>query len=151
MGSRVIDWNTLTAVPTKVGERRDVFNAPTATLDNFECHITTLNPGEIPHPAHHHPDEELIVLKEGTLNVTISGRTQRVGPGAVIFFASNEVHGMKNVGTTRATYYVFRFVTPLTPPAGDSFLDARLLSLDSEVRIGRAHPEGTVIAFPPEQ
>lgn len=117
MGSRVIDWNTLTAVPTKVGERRDVFNAPTATLDNFECHITTLNPGEIPHPAHHHPDEELIVLKEGTLDVTISGRTQRVGPGAVIFFASNEVHGMKNVGTTRATYYVFRFVTPLTPPA----------------------------------
>jgi quercetin dioxygenase-like cupin family protein len=116
MGSRAIDWNTLAVVPTKVGERRNVFDAPTATLTNFECHITTLNPGERPHPSHHHPDEELIVLREGALDVTISGRTQRVGPGAVIFFGSNEVHGLKNAGVTRATYYVFRFVTPLTPP-----------------------------------
>lgn len=115
LASGVVNWDTLTAVQTKVGERRAVFDAPTATLDNLECHVTTVNPGESPHPSHHHPDEELIVLREGTLDVTINGRTQRAGPGAVIFFRSNEIHGLKNNGTTRATYYVFRFITPLTP------------------------------------
>lgn len=91
------------------GERRQVFDAPTATLDRLECHVTTLNPGESPHPAHRHPEEELMVLKEGTLEEVQNGVTNRVEAGGVIFCASNERHGMKNIGTNRATYYVLKF------------------------------------------
>jgi quercetin dioxygenase-like cupin family protein len=29
-----------------------------------------------------------------------------VGPGSVIYAASNELHGWKNVGTTKAQYFV---------------------------------------------
>ena len=49
MGSRAVPWETLKAEPTKVGEVRHVFQAPTATLDELESHITTLNPGQVPH------------------------------------------------------------------------------------------------------
>jgi len=111
----VFDWDQLTAKPTKVGERRDVTDGPTATLKNFECHVTTLLAGESPHPAHHHPDEEFIVIKEGTLDVTINGHTQRAGRGSVVFYASGDEHGMKNIGDKPATYYVIRAVTDLTP------------------------------------
>lgn len=108
LGSGVFDWNKLEAKPTKVGARRDVFDAPTATLAALECHVTTVNPGESPHAAHRHPDEELLFVKEGTLEVTINGVTQQAGPGAVAFFASNDVHGLHNAGGAPATYYVLR-------------------------------------------
>jgi XRE family transcriptional regulator, regulator of sulfur utilization len=109
MHSSVFHWNNLKVETTKTGERRQVFDASTATLDKFECHITTLNPGESPHAAHHHPEEELMILKEGTVEEMQNGVTNRVEAGGIIFCASNEEHGMRNIGTNRATYFVFKF------------------------------------------
>ena len=108
--SCVFNWADLKAVPTKMGERRTVFDAPTPTLAEFECHITTLNPGESPHPPHRHADEELMVVKEGTLAALQGDKTNIVTAGGIIFEASNELHGLRNVGTNRATYFVFKFV-----------------------------------------
>ena len=117
LSSSVFDWEKLKVTPTKNGARREVVNSPTVTCVSFEGHVTTLNPGESPHPAHHHPDEELVVVKEGLMEATINGVSQRGGPGSIFFYASNDEHGMKNVGSTTATYYVFRIVTEKTPPA----------------------------------
>jgi quercetin dioxygenase-like cupin family protein len=110
LGSGVFDWSKLEAKPTKIGARRDVFDAPTPTLGTLECHITTVNPGESPHAPHRHPDEELLFIKEGTVDVTINGVTRQAGPGSVVFFASNDLHGLHNNGTIPATYYVLRMV-----------------------------------------
>ena len=71
-----------------------------------EMHITELAPGLPPHPPHHHAHEEMIMIREGTLEVTIAGRTTKLGPGSVAYVASNEEHGWRNVGTTRAQYFV---------------------------------------------
>jgi quercetin dioxygenase-like cupin family protein len=109
MHSRIFDWNEMKAEQTKTGERRSVFDAPTATLDQFECHITTLNPGESPHAPHRHPEEELMIVKEGTLETMQNGVTNRIEAGGIIFQASNEFHGARNIGTNRATYFVFKF------------------------------------------
>ncbi len=117
LASSVFDWEKFTFVPNKTGGRREIVNSPTVTVANFEGHITTLNPGEAPHAAHRHPDEELVVVKEGLMEATINGVSQRGGPGSIFFYASNDEHGMRNVGTTSATYYVFRIVTELTPKA----------------------------------
>ena len=111
MHSSIFNWADLKPVPTKTGERRAVFDTPTPTLANFECHITTLNPGEVPHPPHRHADEELLIVKEGTLAALQGDKTNIVEAGGIIFQASNELHGLRNIGTNRATYYVFRFVT----------------------------------------
>src|SRR5580698_7820677 len=107
----VYNCDDLKPVPTKVGSRRAVFDAPTPTLSNFECHITTLNPGESPHPPHHHPDEELMVVKEGTLAALQGDQTNIVTAGGIIFEASNELHGLRNIGTNQAVYYVIK-ITP---------------------------------------
>ncbi len=115
MKSTVIDWSKLEVKPTKTGARRELFDGTTVTFNNLEGHVTTINPGEVPHAAHRHPDEEMIIIKEGTLEVTINGETKRAGAGSIFFYASNDLHGMKNVGDTVATYYVFRFVTAKTP------------------------------------
>jgi quercetin dioxygenase-like cupin family protein len=111
MKSLVLDWERLPVRPTPTGERRELFDAPTATMRHLEGHVTTLKPGETAHPPHRHFDEELIVVKEGTLEVTINEQTQRAGAGSVFFYASNDFHGMRNVGATPATYYVVRIET----------------------------------------
>ena len=49
--------------------------------------------------------DELFVISSGKLEVTIEGKTTRLGPGSAFFVASNEEHGMRNVGTTPAEYF----------------------------------------------
>ena len=72
----------------------------------LEIHETRLPPGGMPHPAHHHIHEEMFLIREGTVEVTINGKSTKLGPGSVGFAASNEQHGIRNVGTTPAEYFV---------------------------------------------
>ncbi len=109
MPSTAFDWNSIKATATKTGEKRQFFDAPTATLDNFECHVTTLNPGEMAHTPHQHPEEELTIVKEGTVEVLVDGQLKTVGPGSVVFQATNKLHSIKNVGTTPAIYYALKW------------------------------------------
>jgi quercetin dioxygenase-like cupin family protein len=86
-------------------------------MASLSCHATTVNAGHAFHAAHRHPDDEIVVVKEGTIEATINGHSQRAGAGSVLFFASNDLHGMRNVGDTRLTYYVIRMITSATPKA----------------------------------
>ena len=110
MHSCFFNWADLKVTPTKQGERRAVFDAPTPTLSNLEFHITTLNPGEMPHLPHRHADEEIMIIKEGTLAAIQGDKTNTVEAGGIIFEASNELHGRINIGTNRATYFVIKYV-----------------------------------------
>ena len=112
MQSSVFDWNAISAKPTAVGSVRQFFRSPTATLDELECHVTTLNPGAQSHPPHKHPNEELVIVREGTVEVLMNGEWKRVGPGSVIFNASNQLHAIRNVGTGPATYHVINWQSP---------------------------------------
>ncbi|MGP8248161.1 MAG: cupin domain-containing protein [Bryobacteraceae bacterium] len=85
---------------------RPVFNGVTGRGQHLTMHISELAPGEAPHPPARQPHEEVIVIREGTLEVTLNGQTSRLGPGSVIFSAFNDLNGWKNVGTTPAQYYV---------------------------------------------
>jgi quercetin dioxygenase-like cupin family protein len=114
LASTSVDWDSLTANPTAVGQVRPVFDNPTVAMDKLEVHITTLNPGMESHPAHRHSWEEMLLVKEGDFEVSINGRKQHAGPGSLVFFAANDPHNAKNVGKTPATYYVINFVTDLS-------------------------------------
>jgi quercetin dioxygenase-like cupin family protein len=115
LGPAVWDWAKIDAKPTEVGALRDIVRKPTATLDELEMHVTTLNPGLASHPPHTHPNEELVIVREGTVEVLNGGSWKRLGPGSVIFNASNSPHALRNVGDTPATYHVINWKTPATP------------------------------------
>ncbi|RYY23457.1 MAG: cupin domain-containing protein [Sphingomonadales bacterium] len=112
LGPTVIDWNKMEVKKTDVGAIRDLFRAPTATLDELEMHITTLNPGLSSHPPHTHPNEEIVIIREGTVEMFSASEWKRIGPGSVVFNASNSPHAIRNVGTTPATYHVINWKTP---------------------------------------
>ena len=96
-------------LPVKVSganKSRQVINGTTHSGYHVDMHMTELPPGAAPHPPHHHVHEEMIMIHEGTLEVTISGKATKLGPGSTAYVASNQEHGWKNVGTTKAQYFV---------------------------------------------
>ena len=110
--SGVHAWDSLPVEKTASGERRAVFDSATATVDRLETHVTTLTEGSAPHAAHRHPDEELIFVREGVIEATINGVTHQAPAGSIIFYASNDLHGMRNAGKGQASYFVLRWTAP---------------------------------------
>ena len=87
-------------------ESRQVLRGETHGGFEIACHMTKLAPGAMPHPPHKHVNEEMFFLREGTIEITVEGKTCRLGPGSVAFIASNELHGAKNVGDVPAQYFI---------------------------------------------
>ena len=53
-----------------------------------------------------------MIVQSGRLDALQGGVVRRAGPGAVIFEASNELHGLHNPGPDSATYVVIRIDPP---------------------------------------
>ena len=85
---------------------RAVMDGKTHKGVGVELHETELAPGQAPHAPHHHEHVEMMLVREGTMEVMISGKTSQVGPGGLAYVASNEEHGWRNVGKTTAHYFV---------------------------------------------
>jgi XRE family transcriptional regulator, regulator of sulfur utilization len=109
LGPTVFAWEEMKPVKTATGEVRSLCKSPTATVDQLEMHVTTLNPGMEPHPPHRHVNEELIILREGECETLSNGKWIKVTPGSVVFNASNSLHGFRNVGTMPAVYHVINW------------------------------------------
>lgn len=114
IGASVYPWDAMKVNKTPVGESRQVMRGPTATLEELEVHITTLNAGQSSHPPHHHPNEELVLIDKGTVETLSNGQWRRLGPGSVIFNGSESWHSLRSVGDVPAQYFVVNWRTPAT-------------------------------------
>jgi mannose-6-phosphate isomerase-like protein (cupin superfamily) len=104
--SQAFRFEDLHAETRSGNEFRPILKGVTHDGCPLEVHETRLAPGAMPHPAHRHRQEEMFLIREGTVEATISGRSTRLGPGSVVFIASNEEHGIRNAGTVPAQYFV---------------------------------------------
>jgi len=114
--SKTYDFGALQGKTDPSGARKGwtVFNGVTTRGMHIGTHISELQPGQSPHPPHQHVHEEIIMLSQGTVEVEFNGKvgelghgqTSTIGAGSVIYIASNDVHGMRNVGRTPAKYFV---------------------------------------------
>ena len=94
---------------------RPVLRGRLPTGEVIELHETTLLPGQMPHPAHRHVHTELMLVREGTLEFILEGKSEHFGPGGVAYAASGEFHGLRNAGTTPANYFVIAIGTDPKP------------------------------------
>ena len=107
--SIIFDWEKIHPQPTVTGAKRPFFRGRTGTLDRLACHVSTLDPGKAAHAPHRHPEEELIIVKDGTLDALHDERTVRMSTGSILFIAPNDLHGVTNPGPGTATYYVLKW------------------------------------------
>ncbi len=115
LASGVFALAQLAARPTPVGVRREAFDAPSATVDKIHCHVTTLNAGASSGEPRRHLQEEIIIVKEGTVEAHWDGQSRVAQAGDIIYFAAGAVTHLHNPGPAPATYYVIYYLTPLTP------------------------------------
>ena len=102
----VLSYDRLQVRTSSTSETRQMITGATHAGYRIDLHETSVAAGQMPHAAHHHVHEEMLLIREGTLDVTVKGRTERLGPGSVVYIASNEEHGWKNAGSTPAKYFV---------------------------------------------
>lgn len=103
-------WNDIEFKTTANGGRRDIMRQPVSALKELEIHTTTLKEGLPSHGAHIHPDEEIILVRFGTVEETINGKPFRLGPGSVIFLTNDDDHGIRNAGAGSCEYYAIRWL-----------------------------------------
>jgi len=87
-------------------QSRQMLRGGTRSGYQIDLHETELLAGEAPHAPHQHVHEEMLLIRDGLLDVTIDGKTTRLGPGSAAYLASNQLHGWRNVGATPARYFV---------------------------------------------
>ncbi len=119
MTSSATEWNSVAVKTNATGSSRKFFEGATSTLNMLECHASTLNPGATNHEILERAHDEVIIVKEGTIEAYVKDKWVRIGPGSVIFNAANVPQAMRNAGDTPATYHVVIIETtaPTSKPA----------------------------------
>lgn len=130
----VYHWNDLPVKKRTDRESRAIFEGTSPHFEYFEIHATTQMPGAKPAAPHDNKDiEELLIVKEGKMKVTIGDKTAVLGKGGVILILPEEMQTFENVGDTNLTYYVLRYRSrkPMNLERGINNGGSLLISKDS--------------------
>jgi quercetin dioxygenase-like cupin family protein len=102
--------------PVKLWRAYPQFRGQTRTLDEMSCHMSVLSPGHHPHPPHIHPEEELLVVLDGEVEVELADDPRGTGsnrhslkPGMFSYYPNTQHHTIHNVGAAPASYLMFKW------------------------------------------
>ncbi len=92
------------------GDLRIYFEGKTDQLRSMTAGSLLLKAGMSPHPPHEHPEEEFMVITEGTGELTVAGKMTKVAPGSMMYCAGGKVHGIVNTGKTPLLFYFYKWM-----------------------------------------
>jgi (S)-ureidoglycine aminohydrolase len=114
--SHVYTWKSLKETEKSTQTVRPVMEGSTNSLSRFEVHSATITPGLVSHTRHAPADmEELIIVKDGKVKVTIKDTTKILGRGSIAFFMPGEEHSIENADNAPATFYVLEYKSDIAP------------------------------------
>lgn len=91
------------------GDLRIYHDGATDQLRAMTAGSLRLNAGASPHPPHEHPEEEFMVITEGTGEMSVAGKVTKVGPGTMMYCAAGKLHGIVNTGRTPLLFYFYKW------------------------------------------
>ncbi len=101
----VLDFTTTEPILAEGQKVFVYYNGPTDQLSGVSAGACVLDPGASPHPPHQHPEEEFLIIGEGTGEIVVDGKVTQVGAGAMMYVAGNTWHGVTNTGSVPMTFY----------------------------------------------
>ena len=105
----VVDASKAKVSHESFGDLRTFFEGPTSQLKMMTAGSLLLKPGMEPHPPHQHPEEEFMVITEGSGEVLVDGKKVHVGPGSMMYCEGNQLHGVKNTGSKPLLFYFYKW------------------------------------------
>jgi mannose-6-phosphate isomerase-like protein (cupin superfamily) len=91
------------------GDLRIYYDGPTEQLKSMTSGSLRLNPGMEPHPPHKHPEEEFMLITEGSGEMKVNGKLTKVGPGMMMYCGANKLHGITNTGKSPLLFYFWKW------------------------------------------
>jgi mannose-6-phosphate isomerase-like protein (cupin superfamily) len=105
---------TLDAPQAKVthevfGDLAIYFNGATDQIGSMTAGSLRLKPGMSPHPPHQHPEEEFMVITEGSGEILVEDKTTKVVAGSMMYCAGGKTHGIVNTGKVPLLFYFYKW------------------------------------------
>ena len=107
--SAVLDEKNAKLTKETFGDLRVYFEGSTGQVQSMTAGSLRLKPGMSPHPPHEHPEEEFMVVTEGTGEISVEGKVTKVSPGSMMYCAAGKLHGIVNTGKTPLLFYYFKW------------------------------------------
>ena len=89
------------------------FRGSTAEIRDLSCHVSVLTPGSCPHPPHTHPEEELLLVLSGEVEVTLPHAPtpqRRLGSGEFVYYPAEYPHTLQAISEQPAEYLMLKWV-----------------------------------------
>lgn len=118
----------------ETGYKKPILSGEALDFKPFSVHYTTINPSSKSHEAHKHVSEELIIVKEGKIVLTIEGVENHLKKGDVAIIKPNDLHEIKNIGDKKATYLVMIYANRNNenkPIAKPEIIESHIVHWDS--------------------
>jgi len=109
LANSVVDGASAKVTKEDFGELKIYFDGPTPQLKAMTAGSLRLKPGMSPHAPHEHPEEEFMVVTEGTGEISVEGKVTKVGPGSMMFCAAGKLHGIVNTGKSPLLFYFYKW------------------------------------------
>src|ERR1700681_461890 len=77
-------FNEIPETTNGKNKQRRLFTGKLHTGFKLESHESDIAPGEVNHPPHQHLREEMMLVRLGTIELTIAGKPYLLGPGDVV-------------------------------------------------------------------
>jgi (S)-ureidoglycine aminohydrolase len=128
-----IEDNNLIRIPV-------IKNLSSTFLENISIHHTELKPGHALRASHKQIiNEELIIIEEGNLTVTVNNKTKILGPGSVLIILPGDEQTINNLSDKNTSYLVFIYKGK--KQTADS-LKGKSLVLDWQETVLKTHDKG---------
>ncbi|MBD2755981.1 cupin domain-containing protein [Spirosoma validum] len=127
IASKVYSWNQSPVTKQGGYEDRTILSGTTRDFSNLTVHGITLFAHQPSQPVHKLDEEQLIIVKEGELTLTLGEKQKTLGSGSVALIMPGDLHRLENKTSKPLTYYLMRYISNEMPDldldrlAGGSF------------------------------
>ena len=108
LSSLVIDPTTAKLTHESYGDLKIYFDGSTEQLRELTVGSLVLKAGMVPHPPHQHPEEEIMLVTEGTGVITVETKSYEVGAGSMLYCSAQRMHGI-TAGPHGLTFYFYKW------------------------------------------
>ena len=120
-GTGVLGRDTVEREEADWGTFLKYFEGASWGTQNVLSGVAEIKPGWEIHPPHDHPEEEYLMVTQGSGLWTVNGKTFQAKEGDMLYAAPWDVHGIKNTGDSVLKFVFWKWSSSgVTPPAAPS-------------------------------